>query len=359
MAYVAVTRAKQRLMVSGAYWYGLPEPSKKPREPSELFELVDSHTSSDAGGRPDPGERPEILRSPDRTAAPDPLFVDGWAKAIRTAMDDPARIESMADDLGLGDGYRSEMEAVNQRLFHLAEPAGDDPAREKPSLSVTGLVTYSQCPKRFYWSEVDPLPRSRNEAAMRGTELHRRIELHQRGQVPFDDFADDLYDRAPDETGDAMGGFAAYQDSRFAARTADLIEAPFSIELESGQRVRGRIDAIYAEEGRWEVVDFKSGRRDDDPARIVQLQAYALAAREVDFGIPRPGRIDVTFAYLGGGLAEETHHADDEWLDRARSSIASIAGGIEAEDWAPRPGDWCRSCDFLRFCSAGRSRLGE
>src|SRR5690606_41907334 len=41
-AYVAVTRARRRLYVSGAHWYGSPAPTQKPAEPSALFELVSS-----------------------------------------------------------------------------------------------------------------------------------------------------------------------------------------------------------------------------------------------------------------------------------------------------------------------------
>ena len=85
-------------------------------------------------------------------------------------------------------------------------------------VSGTVLVTYAQCPKRFFGSEIEPLPRRRNPAAIAGTDLHRRIELHQRGQIPFDDFEPGLYD-AMDEA-EGSGGFKAFLDSRFAIQPA-------------------------------------------------------------------------------------------------------------------------------------------
>ena len=359
VAYVAVTRAKRRLFVSGAYWYGLPEPSKRPKEPSELFELIEGHEISVSAGHADAGERPQTLRAGDRVAAPDPLFDMGWASTLRLAMEDGARIEDMARQLGLEEEYRERVSAVEDRLFRLAEPAIDEAGDEPSVTSVTGLVTYAQCPKRFYWSEVDPLPRSRNPAAVRGTELHRRIELHQRGQVPFEEMSQELYDHVPGEHDSTSGGYQAYEHSRFADDKAELIEAPFSLELSPGQKVRGRIDAIYRDDANWEIVDFKSGKPGKDPSRIVQLQAYAVAAREVDFGITGPDRLDVTFAYLGGGLAEESYRADDEWMHQARKSLDRLAEGIRSEDWEPAPGDWCNNCDFLRFCSAGREWVAQ
>ena len=55
---------------------------------------------------------------------------------------------------------------------------------------------------------------------------------------------------------------------------------PFEAELD-GVLVRGRMDAVYADEdGGWTVVDWKTGAVPDDdrlPAVSVQLAAYRLA----------------------------------------------------------------------------------
>ena len=49
----------------------------------------------------------------------------------------------------------------------------------------------------------------------------------------------------------------------------------------------------------------KSGRPSDDPSRIVQLQAYAVAVDAVEFGPPKPEEMKVTFAYLGDVARDE------------------------------------------------------
>lgn len=358
VAYVAVTRAKRRLLVSGAYWYGLPEPRLTPTEPSELFRLVEENESSRSDGHAAPGTRPEILRTPEEATSPDPLFPDGWQQALRLASEGPEWVAALARGEGLEEEYRLLTEGWHERLFALDDEPDRRDKDEIPVVSVTGLVTFAMCPRRFYWSEVDPLPRRRNPAAVRGNEIHRRIELHQRGQVPFEDLEPGLYD-VVDPIEGTGGGFQAYESSRFAARNADLVEAPFTVTLDNGSRVRGRIDAVYVDDGHWEVVDFKSGRRSDDPSRIVQLQAYAVAVNEVDFGRPGPERLDVTFAYLGGGLEEVKENADDDWVADARSRLASLTDAIAAGESQPNPGPWCRSCDFLRFCPAGRAEVGE
>jgi DNA helicase-2/ATP-dependent DNA helicase PcrA len=355
VAYVAVTRAKKRLFVSGAYWYGQPEVRTTPAEPSELFTLIEKHESSTSAEHAEVGPRPDVLRAVDTMAAPDPLFPDGWQSGVRMTHED---LDRLAEEHEVTEEYERLTTELEDRLFALDEVPEDSEDNSPRTVSVTGLVTYAQCPKRFYWTDVDPLPRRRNPAAVRGSEIHRQIELHQRGEVPFEDMAPDLYDTIDHDvvTG---GGFKVYEESRFAANKAVLVEAPFSLDTGNGYRVRGRIDAVYADHGHWEVVDFKTGRHKDDPSRIVQLQAYAIAANDVDFGLPKPESLDVTFAYLGGGIDERTVTADDVWVTKARSRVDEIVSGIETAKFEPNPGEWCQGCDFLRFCPEGRTEVDQ
>jgi hypothetical protein len=80
-----------------------------------------------------------------------------------------------------------------------------------------------------------------------------------------------------------------------------------------------------------------------------------VAATDADLGHPKPTSLDVTFAYLGGGVTEQRFHADAPWLDKARADIAGLTTGIDREAFAEVPGDWCSSCDFLRFCAPGQA----
>ncbi|HEU4917783.1 MAG TPA: ATP-dependent DNA helicase [Acidimicrobiia bacterium] len=357
VAYVAATRARRILILTGSYWYGLPEPTVNAKTPSELFDLVEQHPLNRNEGHADEPPRPPLLRFAATGASPDPLFEDGWEGAIRRAVADEHALRATALAHDVAEPFEQRVETITRSLFDLDAAGLIEIAPEKSRVvSVTGLVTYAQCPKRFFWSEIDPLPRRRNPAAIAGTDLHRRIELHQRGQIPFDDFEPGLYD-AMDEA-EGSGGFKAFLDSRFAIQPAALIEAPFTLRTESDYEVRGRIDAIYEQDGNWEIVDFKSGRRRDEPARLVQLQAYALAADRFDFGIDGPREIDVSFAYLGGGLDVHTEKADRAWREAAALEIENLTDGIEREGFEPAPGTWCASCDFLRFCPEGRREMG-
>ena len=353
-AYVAVTRARRLLFVTGAYWYGHPITNRKPAEPSEFWHEVNAITG-DVPELPPLSDPPELIRN-EAGPAPDPHFAEGWDGALRSALTDPAWPRKTAEAMSVRAEHDEAVASLEQRLFSLAETPS---RRETPSpapVSVTGLVTYAQCPRRFFWSEVDPLPRRPNPAAVRGTEVHRRIELHQRGIVPLEADPGTFYDGADDEHA-SPNAYQAYLASRFAGTTATLVEQPFNLEVGS-RRVRGRIDAIYTDGDRWEVVDFKSGAPSDDPSRIVQLQAYAVAVDRIDLGLPRPRELTVTFAYLGSGGSEVSHPADAAWIGDAASRLEELMDGIEGERFEEVPGEWCRSCDFIRFCGPGRLFLG-
>ena len=182
LAYVATTRARTHLYLSGAHWYGTPEPNKRAVKPSRLIDIARELRGSIVDAWSDePGDRPLTLRFPPAQAGPDPAFGTTWDDALRRTLADPQWPRQRARDLDVVDLYDSAVEELQQSLFALPDQVETklDPAETR--VSVTGLVTYADCPKRFYWSEVDRLPRRPSSAARRGVELHRRIELYSRG----------------------------------------------------------------------------------------------------------------------------------------------------------------------------------
>lgn len=362
IAYVAVTRAQHEFYASGAWWYGRPVPTVEPSSPSPLFELVDQHATRLADS-PRP-ERPDLVRYRSETApAPDPLFEGGWAEAVRRTLVDSTWPAGEAERLGIRAAYDRAVKELQDRLFALPAPA--PPAEESgTTTSVTGLVTYAICPRRFYWSAVDRLPRRSSAAARRGVDIHRKIELHHRGVVPLEEVTTDLYDAVDTDTGEGGGKrddpYQVFQRSRFASNRPHLVEVPFQLRLDQQFWVRGRIDALYADGGRWEVVDFKTGlARPEDHATLVQLQAYAVAVHEAPFPGGPPEEVTVTFAHLSDPPIERSYPVTRDWLAAARARLAALAEGITNSRFPPTPSAACHSCDFLRFCPEGRVEVGS
>ncbi len=361
LAYVAVTRAKHRLCLTGHAWHG---DNKRPREPSPFLEMARQLPGSEAGPTiDDPRTRPEPRPFTPPPEPPDPLFPDGWADAFRRTVRDPAWMERDHEDLN--DAVRRRSSQLALELADLAVPVPGD-IDEPFATSVTSLVALAECPLKFRWIHHDRMPRRPRSSARRGTEFHRRVELHNVGVVTLHDATDVTYDTAGDDSDDAAGDrgpmhdpWDAFAASRFHDLRPDLVETPFEIVFE-GRTLRGKIDAVYRSGDDWEIVDYKSGRPSTTEAKRVQLQAYAIAARSGALGDPPGGSLDVTFAYFGNGTPiEESEAVDEAWFENASTTVADLLLVAEQGPFPAEPSSACRWCDFLHHCEAGKGFLHD
>lgn len=373
--YVAMTRARKRLFLSGAHWYG---DTKKPHEPGAFFgELADWAESSglaslDRGPEVDEenplaGYREAWVKDfpgPARPADADALFPVGWRRAAVEAAEIGRVPEATLERLSAEevDVYRTASAERRTLAAHLVEQETSVQEREpRPSsIGVGRLIDYGRCPKLFYWSAVRPLPRFAGPAARIGSDVHRWIELQSRGQATLLDEEDQRPDLTLEELAGAPGKIdelrAAYLQSRFAAMVPLYAERPFLLPVE-GVTVNGRIDAIYgAEDGPWEIVDYKTGRRPsaDDPLARLQLEIYSLAC--VDVWHRAPETLTLTYLYLASG-EEDSSQIDD--VEGVRDRVGAWVRSISQGEFEPTPGRQCRWCDFAPFCDAGTAWLAE
>jgi DNA helicase-2/ATP-dependent DNA helicase PcrA len=149
-------------------------------------------------------------------------------------------------------------------------------------LSVTGLVELEHDPAALARSLLRPLPRPPSPVTRRGTAFHAWLESTVFG-LPQLLEPDDLPGAADQGAGvddDLLALQEAFRVSRWWGREPAEIEVPFEMSVE-GLLVRGRIDAVFADDdGGWDVVDWKTGRRPTGAAATaaaVQLAAYRLA----------------------------------------------------------------------------------
>ncbi|MEX0984044.1 MAG: ATP-dependent DNA helicase [Actinomycetota bacterium] len=367
-AYVALTRARRSLHVSGAFWYFDNQWPKKP----SLFmdELLawgeDSGLAVVDRGPDEPetqntmlGLRERFVRDwpgPARPHDADAVFPHGWRGAALEGAVQPSLIEA----LGPQDRAAFLDLAADRRSLaaHLREREAADEGPHAPqaprSLSASSLMDHAKCPKRFYWSVVRPLPRFRGAGARIGTEIHAWIERRAAGQgmlLEADAPVDLTYEELAGDPGRMDRLRQAFLDSPYADRTPLFAEREFLLRIE-GFAVRGRIDAIYGDvDGPWDVVDWKTGRSVADP---LQLEVYGLACTEI-WG-KRPEDLTLTYCYLDRDEIVSVPMGDPA---EVRSRIAVQVGGIEAGEFAPTPGPACGYCDFRGFCAEGQAWVAE
>jgi DNA helicase-2/ATP-dependent DNA helicase PcrA len=186
------------------------------------------------------------------------------------------------------------------------------------SLSATALGRLRDDPQTFARELARPMPRPPSSAARFGTRFHAWVEARFGQQDLFD--YDDLPGRADagiDDDADLKELIATFEAGPFATRTPLRIEAPFALVL-GGQVVRGRIDAVYAEDdGSFLLVDWKTSR--SATADPLQLGIYRLAWAELH-GVPLE-QVRAAFYYVRTGQVVEPEGLADRQALEALLSV--------------------------------------
>ena len=304
LLYVAITRAEDTLLLSGHHW-GATE--AKPRGPSGfLCELRDIIEQSTAAGdpcgvveqwAPDPADgEPNPLRDkvieavwPADPAGSCRSDVDAGAALVTQAMSghfrgDVPDVDGWAADV---DALLAERDRATERptapqllLGVLPSQAGGPPACG--GLSVSTLVELGRDPDAVAQRLMRRLPTRPDPHALLGTAFHDWVQRFFHAGRLFD--LDDLPGAVDRESGDGEQLAelqAVFAVSPWAARTPIEVEVPFDMMI-AGRVVRGRIDAVFADEdGGATVVDWKTGEPPDTPEAkrhaAVQLGVYRLA----------------------------------------------------------------------------------
>ena len=323
LAYVAYTRAEERVVVSG-HWWGRTQ--LKPRGPSSfLLRTRDWLAERDVeplhwAHPPEEGETNPHLVDLEGIAwpAPAPRLTgrELLAEEVRRVRARAGRRHAPAAELPVpGDRVAEISQEIDLMLAEEDRRGGDTRLVELPAtLSTTQVVDLRADEDAFARERARPMPRRPSGAARFGTRFHAWVEDHY-GQRPLLDPTDlpgqgdvDLADDAELEE-----AIALFEAGPYGAAVPHAIEAPFSLLL-AGRQVVGRIDAVFssgtADEPRFEVVDWKTGRRADaDP---LQLSIYRLAWAELND--LDPARVSAAFSYVR--LGEVHRFAPEELLDR-------------------------------------------
>lgn len=132
------------------------------------------------------------------------------------------------------------------------------------------------------------------------------------------------------------------------------VEIPFQFRL-NRLSVKGRIDRIdQLPDGRIEIIDYKTGGNIPDEKKVkedLQLTFYALAATEVrepTFN-RKPEEILLTLYYLESNTKISTIRTKEE-LENAKETILKIVDEITHSDFRCSGGIACKNCEYKMLC---------
>ncbi|MBB1502178.1 ATP-dependent helicase [Propioniciclava sp. MC1683] len=273
LAYVAVTRARQHLVATTHAWSDL----KNPRQHSPYLRVLERF-AAEATHAEVSAENPLLGEG---RGFPWPAPMDAAARARRAEA--AASVErARAGDRPDPDGLLLDEAAVvatwdaaaDQLLAEARLRRADAGVALPPYLSATALIALEDDAEGYLAALARPMPRPPRRAARVGELFHAWLERRFVAtpallEDPDEDVATDA---------DLARLVAAFEAGPFADRTPHATEVPFSLFL-AGQVVRGRIDAVFTDRGRPEVVDWKTGRGRANP---LQLAVYRLAWAELN-----------------------------------------------------------------------------
>ena len=315
LAYVAFTRARGRLLLTGAVWgdpLGPRDPSRFLSEISELCDLPDSGVTL-LGWQPPPEQgadnpragRLALMDWPIDPIAPRRIEIEVGAALVRDALDrhqDQPRADRApgAEVAAEAEKWRREVELLLAERDAVRTTGLDV---ELPAhLSASAVVALADDPLALAARLRRPMPRPPSPHARRGSAFHAWLEQRFGAAALVD--VDDLPGAADSADDDPVLAVLQqrFLDSEWAARAPEAVEV--AVETPVGDVVlRGRIDAVFRrDDGGWEVVDWKTGAPPEPAsaaARAVQLAVYRLAwARLHQVG---PDRVSAAFFYAGTG----------------------------------------------------------
>jgi DNA helicase-2/ATP-dependent DNA helicase PcrA len=295
LAYVAVTRARHSLLITGSFWAG----QKKQRGPSPFLRELEE--AAVIGALPSASENEENPLGDDAemfTWPMDPLgqrreAVLEAAEAVRAALP------------GAEGRWKSELDLLlAERDARLGAHALVEVPKRVPASRFKDYVTD---PSSVASSLRRPMPERPYRATRLGTLFHNWVEDRYglTGSVEELDasgtnlFGDRDEDEAASEASKLAALQATFERSPWASRAPIEVEREIHVVLD-GQIIICKIDAVYRDGDRFQVVDWKTGKAptsaQDLEDKQLQLALYRLAYsqwKQIDLDL-----IDAVFYYV-------------------------------------------------------------
>jgi putative RecB family exonuclease len=246
------------------------------------------------------------------------------------------------------------------------------------SLSPSKVSTFKDCALAFRFSAIDKLPEPPSMPAVKGTTVHRALELLF-GAEPDDrtpELAQECLQEALLEmrTVEEYLGLGLDPDAQtaFALDASAMVQRYFGLEdprtiqpvglemmLEAevgGVLVRGIIDRLEEDaEGQLVVTDYKTGRTpsvQQEQSRLGGVHFYAYLCQRVLGRIP--ARIQLV--YLGKDPQIITTTPSEQSVRGTEKKVGAIWAAVERacehDDFRPKQSALCNWCSFTAYCPA-------
>lgn len=296
LAYVAMTRARHALLLTGSFWSS----QMGSRAPSAyLVELADAGVIGDLPDSPVNEDRPEFLDEAPFSWPEDPLGTRR-ERVVRAAELVRASVPSAEGPL------REEIELLLAERENLV--AATELVEVPPRIPASRFKDFVTSPAEVAAAIRRPMPEKPYRATRLGTLFHSWVE-DRSGMIGSRDTLDALATELDIDAAEVDGLEIdraeltrlqeTFERSEWATRKPVEVERELHVPFD-GHIVVCKIDAVYEQDGRFEIVDWKTGKapatEKELEERQLQLALYRLAFATWK-GID-PELVDAVFYYV-------------------------------------------------------------
>jgi DNA helicase-2/ATP-dependent DNA helicase PcrA len=240
-------------------------------------------------------------------------------------------------------------------------------ALHSPVFSYSALSIYKNCPKRYFWTYIQPLPTPNRLSIKIGNLIHQAIErsIIEKTALEKLDFPigwgenlswseilsgeDLIYEEKIPKIKNMIKNYLL---SRFSKTDENIlaVEQLFNLKINK-YIIRGFMDRIQKINNElYEIVDFKSGKKPTnlDLKENLQLKIYSLALSEL-YKIS-PENIKCTLFFLEDGIEKSIIYPKKVLL-KTKKEIIRLIKSIEKSKFNTNPSPQnCVKCDFYSVC---------
>lgn len=234
-------------------------------------------------------------------------------------------------------------------------------------LSFRQVDDYLTCPLKYKYSSVLRLPVLQHFAVAFGNAIHQTISDYYRaiqagGKLNYNDLVKKFQihwqnegflsqEHQKESLKDGKEMIKQFYKNEEKRPCPKEIEKSFSFNIDS-DTITGRIDAIFEEEGKVRIIDFKSSSVDSKDKAYstatgsLQLGIYALAYQELKGKLPD----SVGLYFLGSGITGESKPTERR-IETVKKKIHEAREGIAEQIYDPKPSKFnCTYCAYSKIC---------
>ncbi|MFN0094160.1 MAG: RecB family exonuclease [Dehalococcoidia bacterium] len=240
-------------------------------------------------------------------------------------------------------------------------------------LTYTKVQAFRSCPKKYWFKYLSGEPTPPDvitPAGLIGNGVHRAMKvLGETGDQEAGASELDAYLRMPDHL--ICGPGTLWYDSAFeiygngvTAHTSigsarqQVERKTHAPDPERGFTIWSKIDRIdQLDDGSWQIIDWKTGKRDSDEETDEQLDLAHVALRRVERRIPADSDVDAIAWNLRSGRRRVRRLSPSHAAGTMRRyflMFQKMAAAQEADGpWEALPGPICSFCEWRPKCPEG------